>query len=286
MPEGPEVKRAADEIGKAITDRPITEIFFAFSHLKPYEQILQGQTVQSVRSKGKATLINLENQLTIYSHNQLYGKWIIRKAYSYPETNRQLRLAIHNSSRSAFLYSASAIEVLDGVAIAFHPFLSNLGPDVLDETTTVEQVVQRFQDKRFRRRNFLSLLLDQRFLCGLGNYLRSEVLFVAGLHPTHCPTDCTPEQIMQLAIAAISITQQSYQTGVLTNNLQIVAQLQQQGYHRASYRHYVFNRKDKPCFICSTLIIKAISGGRRYYYCPNCQPIASESFQRTRLFRN
>jgi len=201
MPEGPEIKRSADKIAKAIVDRPIAEIFFAFSHLKPYEQIFQGQTVQSVCPKGKAILIRLENQLTIYSHNQLYGQWMIRKAYSYPQTNRQLRLAIHNSSKSALLYSASAIEVLDQVAIALHPFLSNLGPDVLDETTTVEQVIQRFQDQRFRRRRFLSLLLDQHFLCGLGNYLRSEVLFVARLHPTCCPTNCTLEQLTQLAIA-------------------------------------------------------------------------------------
>jgi endonuclease VIII len=277
MPEGPEVKRAANEISKAIADRPITSIFFAFSHLKLYEQILQGQTVQSVRSKGKAVLINLENQLTIYSHNQLYGKWVIRKAYSYPATNRQLRLAIHNSSKSALLYSASAIEVLDQVAIALHPFLSNLGPDVLDETTTVEQVVQRLQDKHFYRRSFLSLLLDQHFLCGLGNYLRSEILFVAGLHPTYSPRDCTLEQLTQLAIAVIGITQQSYQTGGTTNNLELVAQLQQQGHHYSSYRHYVFNREGKPCFLCGTIILKAMSGRRRYYYCPRCQTLTSKS---------
>jgi endonuclease VIII len=271
MPEGPEIKRAADQIAKAIVDRPATGLFFAFDRLKPYEAIFQGQRVRSVNTKGKAMLIGFENDLSIYSHNQLYGRWFVRSAHSYPNTNRQLRLAIHNETKSALLYSASDIEVLDQAAIAVHPFLSNLGLDVLDQSTTIEQVVQRFQDKRFYRRSLTALLLDQRFLSGLGNYLRSEVLFVARVHPSLRPTDCNLEQITRLATAAIAVTQQSYQTGGITNDLQIAAQLKQQGYRRSRYRHYVFNRQEQPCFVCSTAIVKEISGGRRYYYCPTCQ---------------
>jgi endonuclease VIII len=119
MPEGPEIKRAADEIAKAIGHQVVSEVFFAFDHLKVYEPVLQGQTIVAVQSKGKALLIRFDNQLGIYSHNQLYGKWIIRKAYSYPETNRQLRLALHNRKKSALLYSASDIAVLTEAEVAW-----------------------------------------------------------------------------------------------------------------------------------------------------------------------
>lgn len=274
MPEGPEIKQAADEIARAIADQPIREVFFAFEHLKPYEPVLAETQAIAVQAKGKALLIRFQNQLSIYSHNQLYGKWFIRKAHSYPTTNRQLRLAIHTPKKSALLYSASDITVLTEPEIATHPFLSRLGPDVLDPQTTVEQVRSRLLDKRFYRRSLTSLLLDQGFLSGLGNYLRSEVLFVARVHPTCRPIDCTPGQIEQLAIAAIAVTQQSYETKGITNDLAIALKLKQMGHPRREYRHYVFNREGKPCFVCGSEIVKDLAGGRRIYTCPTCQALA------------
>ena len=271
MPEGPEIRIAADKIAKAIALKPIEEIFFAFEHLKPYQEILARRIVTRIDTRGKGMLIRFDNGLSIYSHNQLYGKWIIRKAYSYPDTKRQLRLAIHNQHKSALLYSASDIEVLEENAIATHPFLSRLGLDVLDSKTTAKKVTARLLDKSFYRRRFTSLFLDQRFLAGLGNYLRSEILFVARVHPTLRPIDCNEEQISALAQAAIAVPQQSYQTKGITNNLQLVEELKQQGYKRQDYRHWVFGREERPCYVCNASIVKNISGGRRYYFCPQCQ---------------
>jgi endonuclease VIII len=271
MPEGPEIKRAADAIAKAILKRPVTSLFFAFNHLKPFEQVFANQQIISVKPQGKALLIRFENEMSIYSHNQLYGKWMIRSPHDYPQTGRQLRLAIHNEKKSALLYSASDIAVLDDVAIATHPFLSKLGLDVLDPETTVEQVIDRFQDKRFYRRGFPALLLDQHFLCGLGNYLRSEVLFVSRVHPTLRPIDCSTAQIERLAAAAIEVTFQSYKFNGITNDLELANQLKQAGKRRRDYRHYVFGRQGQACFVCGRAIVKEEMGGRRMYYCPNCQ---------------
>jgi endonuclease VIII len=271
MPEGPEIKRAADAIAKAIVRRPVTSLFFAFNHLKPFEQTLQGLEIVSVKPQGKALLIRFENEMSIYSHNQLYGKWMIRKSHDYPKTGRQLRLAIHNEKKSALLYSASDITVLDDTAIATHPFLSKLGLDVLDPETTVAQIVERFYDKRFYRRGLPMLLLDQHFLCGLGNYLRSEVLFVAQVYPALRPVDCTAEQIEKLAAGAIAVTLQSYQHNGITNDLELAMQLKQAGKRRRDYRHFVFGRQGQPCFVCGAIVVKTEMGGRRIYYCPGCQ---------------
>jgi endonuclease VIII len=271
MPEGPEIKQAADAIARAIVQKPLTNISFAFERLQPYEErLVQGQ-IWAVQAKGKALLIRFPNQLNIYSHNQLYGKWYIQKANTLPVTNRQLRLAIHTPKQSALLYSASDIDVITNDQIAIHPFLSRLGHDVLDEATTIQQVQTRFLDKRFYRRGLISLLLDQSFLCGLGNYLRSEVLFVARVNPALRPIDCTAAQVLGLAEAAIAVSRQSYVTKGITNDLTLAARLKQEGYARQQYRFYVFNRDAKPCYICGTDIIKIIAGGRRLYYCPHCQ---------------
>ena len=164
MPEGPEIKRAADKIAKAISQQPITELFFAFDRLKRFEETLAAATVIAVEPRGKALLTRFDNHLNIYSHNQLYGVWMVRKVQSYPQTNRQLRLAIHTAKKSALLYSASDIEVLTDYECDHHPFLSRIGPDVLNPATTVEQVAQRLMEKRFYRRRLTTLLLDQQFL--------------------------------------------------------------------------------------------------------------------------
>ena len=126
MPEGPEIRQAADEVAKALVDRPVTEIFFAFDRLKSFEDILTGEKVTAVKTRGKAMVICFTVPLYIYSHNQLYGRWYVRKLQSYPTTNRQLRLAVHNSKKSALLYSASDIQVLDEHGLATHPFLSRV----------------------------------------------------------------------------------------------------------------------------------------------------------------
>lgn len=273
MPEGPEIRQAADQIAKALVGQPVTEIFFAFDRLKPFESELVGQTVTAIRTRGKAMVICFEKPLYIYSHNQLYGRWYVRNLHSYPTTNRQLRMAIHTAKKSALLYSASEIQVLDESELAIHPFLSRVEMDVLDQAVTANQVADRFLDKRFYRRQLTILLLDQHFLGGLGNYLRSEILFVAKVHPALRPVDCTIEQVAALAQAVLSVTQQSYLTKGITNDLQIAARLKDLGYKRNSYRHYVFGREGKDCFLCGSSILKAIYAGRRLYYCPTCQAL-------------
>lgn len=271
MPEGPEIRLAADEIAAALVGNVAEEVFFAFDQLKSYEEKLSGVRVTAVTSRAKAMLTQFANGYTIYSHNQLYGIWYVRDARDFPETGRQLRLAIHTTNKSALLYSASSIEVWPTAELEEHPFLKKLGPDLLDNSVTVAQVAEQFRADRFRRRRMTSLLLDQGFLAGLGNYLRSEILFVARVHPNSRPIDCTDEQIEALANASVQLTRQSYQTRGVTNDLEVAQRLKDAGRSYRDYRFWVFDRQDRPCYRCGTPIIKDVMGGRRLYYCPSCQ---------------
>lgn len=273
MPEGPEIRKAADKIEHAVKAQVTREIFFAFEHLKPYESELVGQKVRQVETHGKALLIHFDNDLSIYSHNQLYGVWMVRNAYNYPTTKRQLRLAIHNNKKSALLYSASDIEVLTPEQIPTHPFLSRLGPDVLNSTLRSEHIFERLTAKQHQRRQFTTLYLDQHFLAGIGNYLRSEILYVARIHPRLRPIDCSDAQLETLAEASKAIPYQSYRYNGITNDLDLANQLQAQGQKRSQYRHWVFSRAGRPCRVCQTPIVKDFASSRRFYYCPVCQPM-------------
>jgi endonuclease-8 len=270
MPEGPEIRRAADKLLLALKALPISEVRFSFDHLKRYEPVLKGQSVIDVETRGKAMLIRFSNDLSIYTHNQLYGRWVVRKAYDYPKTNRQLRLAIRNERKSALLYSASDIDVLTPAQIAIHPYLAKLGLDVL--CATPNAVLDRLRVQKYRRRQFSALLLDQGFLAGIGNYLRSEILFTAGLHPYRRPVDCSEDQLERLAIAAATIPRQSYRHNGITNDLEQARALKAEGQRRSQYRHWVFGRASKPCRVCGHEIAKEVAAGRRVYFCLICQP--------------
>lgn len=270
MPEGPEIRKAADKIALAVLPFAVTDIYFAFKHLKTYEKRLKGQRVTKVETRGKAMLIHFSNRLSIYSHNQLYGKWMIRKAYNYPKTKRQLRLAIHNENKSALLYSASDIQVLTPAQITEHPFLSVLGPDIL--SVEPRHVHEQLESNVHMRRQFSSLFLDQHFLAGVGNYLRSEILFVARLHPRLRPIDCSTNELADLAEAAVRVSCQSYRHKGITNDLIQAEKLKAEGQTRKQYRHWVFGRENQPCRICNESVVKDIASSRRIYYCPICQP--------------
>lgn len=273
MPEGPEIRLAADRVENAVAHRKIEAIEFAFEHLQPFERRLRGSVVNRVDTRGKAMLTHFDNGWTIYSHNQLYGRWYTCARGKTPRTGRQLRLALHNDRHSAFLYSASDIDVIRTKRLQEHPFLARLGPDILSENPSVEDIFQRLQSPTFRRRQLGALLLDQGFVAGLGNYLRAEILTLAQLHPLKRTVDCSPGQIEKLARLTIRITRRSYRTRGVVNPPSLVTRLKAAGLKkREQYRFNTYGRAGKECHYCGTDIELIMSGGRKMYFCPGCQP--------------
>jgi endonuclease-8 len=272
MPEGPETHRMADQIERAIGGKLADHLFFAFDHLKRFQRKLKRRRILSVRARGKAILTSFEGGLTVYSHNQLYGKWFVRKRDLYPDTRRQLRFAIHTAEHSALLYSASDIEVLDDEGLVTQAYLSRLGPDLLDGSIQPEAVIERASSDRFLKRRLGALLLDQSFLAGVGNYLRSEILFDAGVHPEFRPADCSDKQLRKLAQQALVLARRSYRTAGITNEPKRVRDLKKKGKRRPEYRFMVFAREGKLCYRCRGRIRKIQFSSRRLYFCPGCQP--------------
>lgn len=272
MPEGPEIAREADQIRAAFADQPIDAVRFAFPELAKREASFEGACVRSVLARGKAMLIAFDNALTIYSHNQLYGRWYVRNAGRLPKTNRQLRLSIEAESKWALLYSASEIDILDEAGLAFHPYLSKLGPDALDPQTDATEIEARLEHPRFRRRGLGGLLLDQSFVAGLGNYLRSEILFEARLHPVQRPCDLAPLARRRLARAVLVMSRRAYETKGVTLPKTRAAKLRAGGFTWSRARHWVFARKGESCRRCEGPVERFDVAGRRVYCCSVCQP--------------
>jgi endonuclease-8 len=270
MPEGPEIHQEADKISNAIENSKLRYIYYYHDHLKPFEKELADKRVEHVEAFGKGLVITFEDDYHMYSHNQLYGKWYIKPAGDYPKTNRQLRAELRTDQKSALLYSASEIDVMDGESIKEHPYLSKLGPDLLKEVT-VDEIVERSKSDNFRRKMFASLLLDQTFLSGVGNYLRTEILFDAKIDPSQKPKDLSDEKLTEFAKSALTITHRAYQTKGITVDDETLAEAKKNGEKRRHYRHYLFSRDGKPCRTCGTEVEKLEKSGRRIYVCKSCQ---------------
>lgn len=269
MPEGPEIRRAADRLAEAVVGAPLTLAWFAFPALKRHEKPLRGRRIEAVTPRGKALLTRFDNGWTLYSHNQLYGVWRIAAPGERPDNGRSLRVALETADAAILLYSASDVAMWRSDEVDAHPLLAKLGPDVLDPALDAKSVATRLRDPRFRGRALGALLLDQAFLAGMGNYLRSEVLFAAGVLPERRPRDLSPVDIRRLARALLALPRRSYATrgieparGMRADYLTDTP---------SGFRFAVFDREGLPCPVCGTRIVRRETGARRLYLCPRCQ---------------
>ena len=272
MPEGPEIRQAADRIARVLVGQVIEQTHLGLPSIRAFEQRLSGQRVTAVDTRGKAILTRFENGLTLYSHNQLYGRWYVMRRPRKPSTRRQLRVALHTPTHSALLYSASDIEVLTENQLAQHSFLRRLGPDILDQALTVDSIAERLSSSPFRNRALGSLYLDQSFLAGNGNYLRSEILWAAGAHPSRRPSDLDDPALRALAKETLRISRRSYRTHGLTVPDRLARSLRQDGETYEQYRFQVYGREGLDCRSCNTTIERRSMGSRNVFICPACQP--------------
>jgi len=271
MPEGPEIWRTADKLNDALQGKSVNECFFYHEELKPFENRLPGTTVKRVEPRGKALVTFFDGDWCMYSHNQLYGKWFVEEAGDLPDTGRSLRVALHNDKFSALLYSASEIKMMPQDELENHSYLQKLGPDVVHPDTTVQHILDQYENDTFQNRKLTTLLLDQAFLSGVGNYLRSEILFDSKISPSFKLRETTDEQKQQLAQVSRKLARRSYETKGITNNPTIVEALKREGASRREYRHFAYGRADDRCYRCGTEIEVMDTGGRKLYYCPSCQ---------------
>lgn len=269
MPEGPEIRRQALRLHGVLAGRVAEHVYFSFSELSGAAADLTGRLVESVSAKGKAMLTTFEGGVVVYTHNQLYGRWYVRKADGEVRTRRQLRFEVRTAEHRALLYSASTIEVMLEGELDHHPFISRLGPDPIDRDA--DALEAHWQSGGFAGRALSGLLLDQAFAAGLGNYLRSEILFHARIDPRRKLGDLAPSERRRLARSTVTIVRRSLETGGATNAPSDVKRLKAAGHPRRVWRHYVFGQRSASCPRCGGSVRKDELAGRRLYWCPECQ---------------
>jgi endonuclease VIII len=271
MPEGPEIRQATDALNKVLAKQRVVQLRFGQPRLKPFERRFKNASVLHLEPKGKAILTHFDNGHSIYSHNQLYGEWAIFNKNAEPSSHKQRRIIIDTENHRAVLYSASDIDILKTEFVGTHPYIIKLGVELLNPNIRSSNVLQTLQAPRWQNKSIAQLLLDQAFLSGVGNYLRSEILFAAKLAPFYRLHEMDDGRKKQLAIAALKITRQAYKTFGVTNDLTRAKKLKAAGLAFSAYRHHVFDRDEAACWTCNTQIDRIMNTGRQLYWCSGCQ---------------
>ena len=271
MPEGPEIRRARDKISKVLVGKDIIESNFYYERIRDKEEKVKDKNIKEITTRGKALLIRFKNNWTMYSHNQLYGRWTINLKTTTIKSTRALRVVFKTNKHAVRLWSATDIDLLPTSEEDEHSFLRKIGPDILNESCNIELIEKRLTSKSFNKRKASTLMLDQTVFAGLGNYLRSEILFDAKIHPDDRPFDLDKKRITQWAKSIKKISYLAYKTGGFTVSTSLATRNKANGERRKSYRHAVFMRHQYECLNCKGRIERKWYGKRKLDYCPSCQ---------------
>ena len=271
MPEGPEIRRAADRISKVLIGKEIIESKFYYERIKDKEEIVKNKNIKDITTRGKAMLIRFMNDWSMYSHNQLYGRWTVNLNTTKIKSSRALRVVFTTNKHTVRLWSATDIDLIPTTEENEHSFLKKLGPDVLNKSCGFELIEERLTSKSFHKKKASTLMLDQTVFAGLGNYLRSEILFDAKIHPDDRPLDLDKERITQWAKSIKDISHLAYKTGGFIVSKSFAERNKANGEPRKSYRHAVFMRHKYECLNCKSRIERKWYGKRKLDFCPSCQ---------------
>jgi endonuclease VIII len=268
MPEGDTLFRTAEVLRAVLAGRPVTEARGRPGGARV--DMLRGRTIERVESRGKHLLVHASGGLTLHTHLGMRGSWHrYREGEAWRRAPADAVAVLAVPGAVAVCFSAPVVEVLDTRAIAVHPVLSRLGPDLLAAEPALDRAVARMRALGSRGRAIGDVLLDQRALAGIGNVYRSEVCFLERVNPAtpvEAIDDATLGRLVQSSTRLLAAnTHGPYRT--TTGDAVAVAQ-------RRAGRLWVYGRTGRPCRRCGTPIRSQMAAplARRIYWCPACQP--------------
>jgi len=266
VPEGDTIFKTAVALRPLLVGRSI----LAASARQPGPQIQRvvGASVLAVEPLGKHLVIRFSNGLALHSHLRMAGAW-----HRYAPGERwkrpawQARVVLEVPEHVVVCFHAPVMELMEERAVALHPGLVALGPDLLAETFDADEAFRRLRSAPDRE--IAEALLDQRNLAGIGNVFKSEILFLERINPW-TPTALVSDDVLRHLLTTAE--------RLLRENVAPGAPARITTRHAGTVRGslWVYNRAGRPCHHCRTPIESRRQGplNRNTYWCPTCQPEA------------
>ena len=272
MPEGDTIARAATALHRALAGRVVTAFTTGLASLARVDDDtpIAGRTIDGCRSVGKHLLMVFSGGLVLRTHMRMHGSWhLYRPGERWQRSPRAARIRIDTDAWVAVAFDVPVAEYVREADLPRHRPLAILGPDLADPAYDRADAVARIGASG--RRAVGEVLLDQRIVAGIGNVLRSETLFIAGVHPETPAALLSAGDVTRLLDTAAALVQRNARADAYpTRNTT--------GRRAPGDALWVYQRTGRPCRRCGTVIRSAVPGldARRVYWCPACQPKATE----------
>ncbi len=244
MPEGPEVKRITEKLSKFIVGEKITSIDIMsgryISHGPPegLSNLARNLplTVVDVSCKGKFIYIVFDNGCSIWNTLGMAGSWS-------PIPTKHSRLKLNFREGSAYF---NDVRNFGTIKVTSDPKmldkkLNDLGPDMLADK--ISDSTFKFQILKKRNKTIAEAVMNQKIVSGVGNYLKSESLYLAQISPHRQVSSLTDLEISNLNQAIQATIRASYISGGATIHTFLDFDGKQGEYTR---RFAVYNQKYDP----------------------------------------
>ncbi len=278
MPEGPEVETVRRGLLRAV-GQGVEDVYVA-DHRKYNEHrekliSLVGSVMESVERYGKMMVFSFSGDREMYALNHLgmTGIWRIYPAGDEVTRDKHLKLVITTDEFQLHFVDSRTfgyfVPLSTRVEVESTPYISRLGPDILDDVFDVEEFIRRARGKNGRRRKDIgSVLLESSVVSGCGNIYKSESLFRAGIDPRRGVNTLSDHELRRIANHLCDVGQEALRSGGST--LRDFSNVEgYDGLMQNSFR--VYGRGGEPCEVCGTLIEVAKLSGRSTFFCPRCQ---------------
>ncbi|MEZ5212684.1 DNA-formamidopyrimidine glycosylase family protein [Gordonia sp. (in: high G+C Gram-positive bacteria)] len=258
MPEGDTVFLAAHRLHTALAGKTLSRTDFRVPRLATAD--LSGARIDRVRAVGKHLFIDT-GTTSIHSHLMMDGAWhVYRAGEKWRRPGFTARVVLRTGDGTEAVGFDLGILELTGDPAAT---VTHLGPDLLGENWDPATAVANLAARPDRALGLA--LLDQRNLAGIGNIYRSELCFLAGLHPARPVAEADLDAVVADAHR------------LLTANARRAVR-STTGDHRRGRELWVYGRECRPCRRCGTPIRRGMLAGddreneRVIYSCARCQP--------------
>jgi len=278
MPELPEVetiKRDLEKevVGKRVKSVEVTGLRSIRRHSTPEEfgARLDGKKITGVTRKGKYLLVKLDDGDVLVVHLGMSGQLLRAKSpkqvvdkHTHVTINftqgGQLRFVDPRTFGELFVTAADQLEEVV-------PELAHLGFDPLEDVMSWT----RFCNMLYARKTKLkALLMDQRFVAGIGNIYSDEILFGAGLRYDRSSETLTTQEVRRLYRAMVETLQEAIKhRGSSLADEQYRDLFGEVGDFQS--QHKVYDRDGQPCRRCRSPIERVKWQGRSTFCCPQCQ---------------
>jgi formamidopyrimidine-DNA glycosylase len=277
MPELPEVETIRRDVEKGFVGHRIKKVDVTGARTvrrhrtrKEFVDRVEGRKLAGVQRRGKYLLLHLDGGDILVVHLGMSGQLLRATAKEPLPKHTHVVLTFSGAPQLRFVdprtFGELFVTAAEGLEEAV-PELAHLGFDPID----VQMSWPRFGELVTGRKAKLKpLLMDQRFIAGIGNMYADEILFSAGLRHDRNSDSLTPQEIRRLYRALVEVLQDAIKhRGSSLADEQYRDLFGDIGDYQ--HLHNVYDREGRPCLRCRSVIARIKANGRSTFFCPRCQ---------------